>query len=375
MSQKGNKTFLYKQVYQDLKDRIHGGEYLLNALLPSEREIGEYYHVDRTTVRKALQMLVDEELVEKRPGKGTLVVWRPEPSQAAVQAQSGHFPEKKGTSIAFFLPKDSNGISRITQPFYSQLFYEAQQECQRHGYTLIYSTLDESDSLEEVIGRNAYAGIFFLSNVARRHLEDALERKIPSVLINSYYERMPSILSDNFTGTYEACRYLIRLGHTSIGILNGDRRYITNKERFRGCAAAMAEAGLDLKDEFNLGGGSWSFEAGLGAVEQMLNTTDTRPSAIIAFNDRLALGAIQAIHGAGLRVPDHISVVGYDYSDQAKYSLPKITSVEAHLPLMARAAVRLLFQQIEHYETLPVKVLIPVKLMEADSTAPWNGTC
>lgn len=183
---------------------------------------------------------------------------------------------------------------------------------------------------------------------------------------------MPSILSDNFTGTYEACRYLIECGHKSIGILNGDRRYITNKERYRGCQAALLEAGLHLKSEFDLGGDSWSFEAGLAAVEQMLKNSSSYPSAIVAFNDRLALGAIQAIHAAGLRVPEQISVIGYDYSDQAKYSLPKITSVEAHIPLMAKVGARLLFQQIENYEVFPVKVLIPVDLIKADSTAPYE---
>ena len=81
MSQKESKTFLYKKVYQDLKDRIQNGEYLRDALLPSEREIGETYQVDRTTVRKALQLLVDDGLVEKRAGKGTVVVWRPDQEQ------------------------------------------------------------------------------------------------------------------------------------------------------------------------------------------------------------------------------------------------------------------------------------------------------
>nr|WP_243129988.1 substrate-binding domain-containing protein [Clostridium sp. 1001271st1 H5] len=64
----------------------------------------------------------------------------------------------------------------------------------------------------------------------------------------------------------------------------------------------------------------------------------------MAFNDRLALGAIQAIHQAGLKVPDDISVIGYDNSDQAKYSMPKITTVEIHASLMAQTAARMLFQ-------------------------------
>lgn len=366
MAQKENKTFLYKQVYQDLKNRIQAGDYLRNGLLPSEREIGETYQVDRTTVRKALQLLVEEQLVEKRAGKGTVVVWRPSaPDTAPVIVHS--YPERQSTSIAFFLPKGDNNSTRITQPFYAQLFYTAEKECQRHGYTLIYSTLDETDDFHEIINANRYAGIFFVSNVAHLHLDRALELKIPAILLNSYYSRMPSILSDNFCGTYNACRYLIQKGHKNIGIINGNSQYTTNMERYRGCMAALREAGLSLKNEFSLGGSSWEFEAGLTAVEQMLSRQSTLPTALVAFNDRLALGAIQAIHQAGLKVPEDLSVIGYDNSDQAKYSLPKITTVEIHAPLMAETAARMLFQQIDDYAVLPVKILTPAELIEQDS--------
>lgn len=130
-------------MYQDLKDRIQNGEYLRDALLPSEREIGETYQVDRTTVRKALQLLVDDGLVEKRAGKGTVVVWRPDQEQT--QSRPVLRPERRNGPIAFLLPRGDNNSSRITQPFYSQLFYRAEKECQKLGYTLVYSTLDETD--------------------------------------------------------------------------------------------------------------------------------------------------------------------------------------------------------------------------------------
>ncbi|MCB8699425.1 hypothetical protein LJD67_09235, partial [Streptococcus mitis] len=80
------------------------------------------------------------------------------------------------------------------------------------------------DHFDELVQANGFSGIFFVSNVSHRHLDRALELRIPSILINSYYERMPSILSDNFSGTYTACRYLIERGHKSIGIINGNSR-------------------------------------------------------------------------------------------------------------------------------------------------------
>ena len=169
------------------------------------------------------------------------------------QVQVPFKPGKRNGPIAFLLPKGDNNSSRITQPFYAQLFYRAEKECHKQGYTLIYSTLDESDDFDGLVQSHGFSGIFFVSNVAHRHLDRAI---------------------------------------------------------------------------------------GLG---------------------------IQAIRQAGLKVPDDISIIGYDNSDQAKYSVPKITTVEIHASLMAQTAARMLFQQIDDYEVLPVKILTPVELVEQDS--------
>ena len=116
------QDFLYKKVYQDLKDRIQNGEYLRDALLPSEREIGETYQVDRTTVRKALQLLVDDGLVEKRAGKGTVVVWRPDQEQT--QSRPVLRPERRNGPIASFFQE---GITTV--PALPSLLFPAVLPC------------------------------------------------------------------------------------------------------------------------------------------------------------------------------------------------------------------------------------------------------
>lgn len=357
--------FLYKQVYQDIKSKIQSGIYPKDSLLPSEREIGEIYQVDRTTVRKALQVLAADGWVEKKAGKGTVVTLTGT-SPAAPSPE----PVSPKRPIAFFLPKGHDNNSRITQPFYASLFYNAERECQRRGYSLVYSTLDKTDDFDSLALGGAFAGVFFVSNVAPAHMARAVQLRMPAVLINSYDETLPSILSDNFSGTYQACTHLIQQGHRSIAILNGDASYITNMERLRGCRSALKEHGLTLKNEYSLGGDSWEFEAGFAAVSQMLKTASKLPTALVAFNDRLALGAIQAFQQAGLSIPGDISVTGYDNSDQAKYSVPKITTVETHVELMAKISARTLFQLIGDYEDCPVKILTPAELVVRESTAP-----
>ncbi len=359
MGQENGKMFLYKQLYTQLKEKILSGEYPSLSLLPSEREIGLANHVDRITVRRALQMLVEENLVQKQPGKGTLVIYGKPASQSAL----------KSASIAFFLPKSARNSDRITQPFYASLFYGVQKECQRRGYSVIYSTLDEQDDFDAIVSANDFAGIFFVSNVSRAHIARALERKIPSVLINGYDERLPSVLSDNFTGTYLACRHLIKRGHKEIGVIKGVESYVTSIERLRGCVTALYEAGLALKNAYILGGDSWEVESGFEAVNTLIKSQKKLPTAFVAFNDRLALGAIQALMQAGVRVPQDVSVTGFDNSEQAKYALPKITTVEIHLPMLAKAAVSNLFGQMVEHVSLPAKLLIPVELVEQDSVS------
>lgn len=358
--------FLYKRVYEDLKTKILSGVYPKDSLLPSEREIGEIYQVDRTTVRKALQVLASENWVEKKAGKGTIVTMKEsQPNVAAPVESTGVKP-----SLAFFLPKGQDNNSRITQPFYAALFYNTEKECQRRGYSLVYSTLDENDDFDSLIAQNAFSGIFFVSNVATSHITKAVQRQLPAVLINSYDEKIPSILSDNFNGTYQACSHLIDQGHTSIAVLNGDASYTSNMERLRGCCSALKEHNLSLKSEWNLGGTSWEFEAGFAAVAQMLKNASELPTALVAFNDRLAAGAIQAIHQAGLTVPNNISVTGYDNSEQSRYSVPKITTVEAHVELMAKISARMLFQLIDDYEACPIRILTPAELIVRESVKP-----
>lgn len=366
--------FLYQKVFEDLKKQILSGEHPSGTLLPSEREIGEIYHVDRTTVRKAFQLLVEEKLVEKRAGKGTVVIHQTEeatPAPGPVPAAPPVLPSaphQNGT-IAFLLPKSNRNSDRITVPFYSQLFYSVEKNCRKLGFTLMYSTLDETDDLEDILSRNItnIAGIMFISNISEKHIDQAIRIGIPSILINSDSSKITSVAADNFTGTYTVCERLLRLGHRDICVLNGIEQYHSARERLRGVRHAMKDHGLALQEKYIISGNSWEFEGGYEATASLLRTAEKLPTAIIAFNDRLASGAMQALQQAGLRVPDDVSIIGFDNSELAMYSMPKLSSVEINIPIMAKASVANLLYQIQTKEIIPVKILIPVTYIERAS--------
>lgn len=163
MSQKESKTFLYKKVYQDLKDRIQNGEYLRDALLPSEREIGETYQVDRTTVRKALQLLVDDGLVEKRAGKGTVVVWRPDQEQTQsrpVLRRSG------GTApLPSFFQEGITTVPALPSPFIPSCSTVRKRNARSWGIPWFTPPWTRRIISTNWCRPMDFSGIFFVSNV------------------------------------------------------------------------------------------------------------------------------------------------------------------------------------------------------------------
>jgi len=366
--------FLYQKVFEDLKKQILSGEQPNGTLLPSEREVGEAYHVDRTTVRKAFQLLVEEKLVEKRAGKGTVVIYQAEGTAVPAGMAPALVPavpsaHQQNGAIAFLLPRSNRNSDRITVPFYSQLFYSVEKNCRKLGLTLVYSTLDESDDLEAILTQNItnIVGIMFVSNISENHIEQAIQIGIPAILLNSNSPRLASVTADNFTGTYTVCERLIQLGHKDICVLNGIAQYDSARERLRGVRYAMKDHGLTLQEKYVISDNSWEFEGGYAATSDMLRTVEKPPTAIIAFNDRLASGAMQALQQAGLRVPDDISIIGFDNSELSAYSMPKLSSVEINIPIMAKASVANLLYQIRTKERIPVKILIPVTYIERAS--------
>ena len=367
--------FLYQKVYSDLKNQIINGEKPNGTILPSEREIGEIYHVDRTTVRKAFQLLAEEKLVSKHVGKGTIVIYQNHEQLASgtpfhLSAASSSLPaaQRNGT-IAFLLPKSNRNSDRITVPFYSQLFYGIEKNCKRLGFTLIYSKLDDMDDLDAILVQNNtnIAGIMFISNIVEKHIDRAIQMGIPSILINGDSEKITSVAADNFNGTYRVCEHLIHLGHRDICVLNGIEQYHSAHERLQGVLYAMKNHDLSIPEEFIISEDSWEFEGGFEAVTNMLRDAKKLPTAIIAFNDRLASGALQAIQQSGLRVPEDISIVGFDNSELAMYSMPKLSSVEINISIMAKVSVANLFAQMKMGENIPVKILVPVSYIERNS--------
>lgn len=370
---KSNKTFLYQKVFTDIKEKIEGGQYTAGQLLPSEREIGEAYQVDRTTVRKALQLLCEQQLVTKLPGKGTCIsssASKKQPSLSQSFLSAAAVPSQPPSrNIGFILPRTKDASDRITFPTYAGLFFISEKECSRNNLRMIYMTLDEQDDLQSQLGSMEYAGIIFLSAVSEKHIRSAIQLGIPSVLVNNYSSLVTSIMPDNFSGGCQAAGHLLDMGHRDFLILAGNQSSTNCQERVNGFIYALRKRNISLDESHILGGSSWTFDYGYQEILSHYHSFSRRPTAIFACGDRLALGAIKALGELGLRVPEQVSIIGYDNSEQAHYATPKLTSVDTNLSALGKTAVYTLMNYISHpsIKNIPLKILIPADLVEQDS--------
>lgn len=359
--------YLYVKVFNELKKRILDGAYPSGTFLPSEREIGEEFNIDRTTVRKSLQKLQENNYVIKIPGKGTSVISRTEG-----EPEREPSPPGQKEFIAFLLPMSSKNHDRISQPFYSQLFFYIDKECNKLGYSLVYSTLNDSDSLETFFNQSnsVINGIIFVSNVHTSHIKYAVSHNIPSIIVNELSDLIPSIVANDFEGALLLCNHLIELGHKKIGVIDGISTYNSSKERMRGVITALARHGLSLDKNHIVGGSSWEFQGGYDATDSLIKSGCNLPTAFIAFNDIVAQGAMQALQNAGFHIPEDISIASFDNSDLAKYATPKLSSIDLNIPYLAKAAALTLNYQFTSQKPLPFKILSPVAYYERESIKP-----
>lgn len=353
------KVPLYMQIYESLLNRIKDDTYKSGALLPSERELSSLYKVDRLTVRRSLEMLVNEGLVEKKAGLGTWV--RRSPPQSLSSLSSGN--------IVFVLPKSANRIDRITEPCTSNLFYRIENELTRHGFQLIYSTVAEDEELPRLLKEDSVSGVMFVSQMPRKFLDEARALGLASVVVNYYDEYFPSVLPDREAGSRLAVRHLIELGHRRIAFIGGIPTYLSSHMSYQGYKLALIDAELDWKGQITRKG-DWTFDGGYQAMKSILEEEEELPTAVFACNDMTALGAIEAVKEADFAVPVDISVVGFDNVEQGSQSDPRLTTVNMDTDLMAKAACQKLLFTIESGQIHSVKIIVPARLIIRDSTAP-----
>ena len=181
-------------------------------------------------------------------------------------------------------------------------------------------------------------------------------------------ERIPSVSAAHTSGADQAMRHLLELGHRRIAQITGPRGWLATEDRRRGYRAALAAAGILADPELEVEAEP-EIEGGRTAAGHLLDLPEP-PTAIFAFNDNIAIGTLQAARARRLRVPEDLSVVGFDDVEHATIVTPALTTVRQPLAEMGRTGVSLLNRLLEkqRFETLHVE--LATRLVVRESTAP-----
>jgi len=240
-------------------------------------------------------------------------------------------------------------VTTITDLFYAEVIHAIEETALSLKYSLILANSGGDPDREwtaiQVLRERRVDGIILVSSCCTRQgLLAEAELDTPVVIINNAYQEHIgySVETDNAAGGRAATRHLIELGHTQIAHIAGPEREWDALERQAGYEQALQVYGLPLDPGLIVRGDSRP-QGGIEAMQRLL-ALPSRPTALFCYNDTTALGAMRAARAAGLRIPEDLSVVGFDDIDLAPFFEPPLTTVAQPKRRMGETAVQMVLE-------------------------------
>lgn len=209
-------------------------------------------------------------------------------------------------------------------------------------YTLAINGLDLVNSKLSLLANGKPDGALFVSQSASddSYIEFMRDSGVPVVVVNrkTTVEGVVNIVPDEYHGVYRAIEYAIRLGHRKFGLIKGADNFTSTKIREQGLRDAVAKYdNVDICENAVVQG-DYSRNGGFHAMNKILMQTDV-PSLVFCSNDEMAMGALKACHKFGLKVPNDISLIGFDNADYAQFMIPGLTTIYKPVDEIARVGV------------------------------------
>ena len=254
--------------------------------------------------------------------------------------------------------------SLSTNPFYSKIFDGLQKELQKEEYNLLFASLECNSKKElllpKILKEHNIDGLIIIGVRDRAFISHLAREEIPTVLIDDHFpvQNMDFIVLDNKPAIYNVVKYLYRLGHRSIGYLDSEVSSSSFSERLAGYQKALREFSLK---EILIAKGIPCVEGGDETIKQI--SSSSLPSAIFCANDGLAIGAMKAIKEKGLRIPEDISIIGFDDQEMASYTDPPLTTVRVPKEEMGRLAVRRVLERVNGERKKAVVDIVKTELI------------
>lgn len=362
MMQGEGKQLKYFQLMEDLKNQILSGKLQPGDKLPSENELSSKYNVSRQTVRKALGILQNAGYVYAEHGRGTFC------SELVRHTHSSHNIAVVTTYLSdYIFPRLIKGIDEaLTEEGYSIILKSTRNSASR-----------EAKCLEELLQKDIDGLIIepSKSHIYCRHtnLYYKLDKfRIPYVFIQGSYAQMeekPSVLMDDKKGGYLITNHLISLGHRNIiGVFKADDTQGQN--RHKGYVKALQDAGIPYEPENVI----WFYTEDreihpYECIKKMVKNKK-EIDAVVCYNDQIAMGVITSFRRMGIKVPEDVSVTGYDNSFMASCGGLQLTTIAHPQEQLGEMAARLLIELIKNGDIDQEKrhVMVEPKIVIGNST-------
>jgi GntR family transcriptional regulator of arabinose operon len=362
---------LYSKIYEYLKEQIVLNRYGEDRQLPTESALIERFSVSRITVKRALDELEQSGYIYRKRGSGSYVKPRNE-----LYGGEGEPSSLLQRVVAFILPSDaSSGLS--------EYIHGAAEALEAKGYYLSIHTTNESTVKErellETLPKKGIQGIIFYPINARTNMDVVHAHYMngyPILTIDKYYEGLPvsSVVSDNYGGGYMAAKHLIDQGHARIAFVSTVSLDSASsvKNRYLGYSQAHKDhqlsldsrlVQLDFIEEMGKHGEHPYYELMLEKLIQL------EVSAVQAENDHVAIKILKAANDLGVRVPEQLSIIGFDNHELAGQVEVPITTLEQQFHEIGRRAAELIAEAMDTGHCVGDRIEVPVKWVPRASVA------
>lgn len=272
-------------------------------------------------------------------------------------------------TIGFLVPD-------LTNPFYGEMTGFLQQEIENRNHGMMLGLTNENSRQEAKLvdmmldhGVDGLVIVPVLEESPRlKHLYNLLNTSFPVVFLGTYYKQMPinCVMADLSEGTYKITKRLIETGHSNIILISGSEKLVAFSERIKGFRQAFSEYGVAFDESRIVVIEGMSYKGGYSAIGDIYDRL--KPDAIVAINDVMAMGVIGKLKSKGIRVPEDVSVAGYDDISISSIQETPLTTVHQPLKELCSKAIDMLFKQIDKVEGADSIIKLPVTPIYRNST-------
>ena len=285
-------------------------------------------------------------------------------------ASAQHLAGAKMNSIGLLMPGLGSGYSTEIIRGVAEAAAEAEYDLVLYAAHEPQGVGGKEKNILTLLTRGKVDGVVvILPRTVSQQLNRLWNSGIPVVIVDHRATggTVPSVAATNFQGGLDGTRYLLGLGHQRIGFITGDLQVPAAIERLEGYKQALIDAGISVDDSIIVNG-YFDTKSGYQAAQTLMKHEDP-PTAIFASNDDSALGAMAAIKEMGFRIPEDISIIGFDDIPRAADSFPPLTTVRQPLVEMGKTAVEILVRILNRERITQNRIELPTKLIIRGSCA------